>query len=157
MDLRVRRLVTFRSTAFNVTEQHAYFINDCCFGDDVAKWLMGELRKQGLRTDDEPGQEDFGWYLNFEVSGIRHCFVILYRSDDVRDGATWIGELERDRGLVGSILGRRKHGIQESAAEAINRVLLSSSLIRDVRWHLPEDFDKGDEHGASSPSASVRA
>jgi hypothetical protein len=56
MRLKVRPVVTFRSTAFNVTEKHTYFINDCCFGDDVAKWLIGELRKEALQTDDEPGQ-----------------------------------------------------------------------------------------------------
>jgi hypothetical protein len=56
MRLRVRPVVTFRSAAFNVTEKHTYFINDCCFGDDVAKWLIGELRKEALQTDDEPGQ-----------------------------------------------------------------------------------------------------
>ena len=45
-------------------------------------WLIGELRKQGVTTDEKPGQEDFGWYLNFEVSGTAHTLVIGIR--DVR-------------------------------------------------------------------------
>src|SRR5262249_2708290 len=142
---RIRSLVTLKSTAFNITDPRPYFINECCFGDDTAKWLLSELQRSGLRAGDKPGQEDFGWYLNFEVAGGSHCFVLLYRSDDVREGATWIGELERNRGLFGSIFGRRKHGIQPSAAEAIHRILATSTLIRDVRWHFPEDFDKGQE------------
>jgi len=122
----------------------------------IAKEQIKKVKRgQGVRTDDEPGQEDFGWYLNFESSGISHCLVLLYRPDDVRDGATWIGRLERSRGLIGTILGRRKHGIQESAAEAIHRILQSSSLIRDVRWYFHEDFNRGDGHGAPSPSAPV--
>jgi hypothetical protein len=33
---------------------------DRILGDYLAKWLIDELRKQDLETDDEPGQEDFG-------------------------------------------------------------------------------------------------
>jgi hypothetical protein len=29
-----------------------------------------------MGTDEKPGQEDFGWYLNFEAAGIGHTFVI---------------------------------------------------------------------------------
>lgn len=150
---RVRPLVTFKSTAFNITEPRPYFINECRFGDDASKWLLSELQRSGLRTGEKPGQEDFGWYLNFEVGGASHCFVLGYRSDDVREGATWIGWLERNRGFFGSIFGRRKHGIQALAVNAIHRILATSTLIRDVRWHFQEDFDKGhEEKGASTPS-----
>jgi hypothetical protein len=62
MDSKVRTVATFESTAFNMADPKDYFINPRCFGDDLAKWLIDELRKQGLETDDEPGQEDFGWF-----------------------------------------------------------------------------------------------
>jgi hypothetical protein len=153
--IRIRPLVTFKSTAFNITEPRSYFINKCCFGDDIAKYLLSELQRSGLRAGDEPGQEDFGWYLNFAVAGVSHCFVLMYRSDDVREGATWIGVLERNRGFFGSVFGRRKHGIQESAANAIHRILAASTFIRDVRWYFQEDFDNGhEEKGASTPQES---
>jgi len=155
---RIRPLVTFKSTAFNIKEPRPYFINECCFGDDTAKWLLSELRRSGLRAGDEPGQEDFGWYLNFEVAGVSHCFVLLYRADDVQEGATWIGVLERNRGFFGSILGRRNHGIELSAAQIIHRILEISPLIRDVRWHFQEDFDKGqEERGTKSPDGLVES
>lgn len=81
--------------------------------------------------------------------------MLVYRSDDVREGATWIGVLERNRGFLGSIFGRRKQGIQASAAKAIHGILAISTLIRDVRWHFQEDFDKGyEEKGASTPQES---
>jgi hypothetical protein len=150
MDSEIRTIVTFESTAFNIVEPRDYFINPRCFGDDVAKWLIGELRKQGEETDEKPGQEDFGWYLNFEVTGTGHCFVIGYRPTRETEAGTWIGGLERRRGLIGSVLGGRKRGIQPSAAEAIHRILSSSPLIRDVRWHFQRDFDDGyEERGAS--------
>ena len=152
MDSGIRTVVTFESTAFNMAEPKDYFINPCCFGDDVAKWLIGELRKQGLEADEKPGQEDFGWYLNFEATGIGHTFVIGHSPSGVSEAGTWIGWLERSRGLIGSLFGGRKRGVQPSAAEAVHRILSSSVLIRDVRWHFQRDFDKGhEERGASSP------
>jgi hypothetical protein len=67
---------SFRSTAFNNFEPRPYFINDCCYGDDLAKWMIGRLRERGLKTDDEPGQEDFGWYFNFWVpEGWHRCVL----------------------------------------------------------------------------------
>ena len=132
-------------------ESRDYFMNPCCYGDDVAKWLIRELQKVGVKSDETPGQEDFGWYLNFEVSGICHSFVLGHRPDNEEDEAgIWIGWIER-RGFMRSLLGRCTKDIQLSAAEAIHRILSSSSLVQDVRWHLPADFDKGHEVGEPSP------
>ena len=151
MTSEMRTVVTFESTAFNMVEPKDYFINTCCFGDDVARWLIGELRKQGIVTDEKPGQEDFGWYLNFEMGGIGHTFVIGHRPKGKTEAGTWIGSLERKRGLIGSILGGRKRGIQASAAQAIHQILIGSPVVRDVRWYFQNDFDIGVEGGAMSP------
>ena len=152
MEPEIRTVVTFERAAFNMTEPKEYFINPCCFGDDVAEWLIAELRKQGMKADEKPGQEDFGWYLNFEAAGIEHTFVIGHRPNGETEAGTWIGGLERTRGLIGTILGGRKRGIQPSAAEAIHRVLSGSPLVQDVRWYFQGDFDSGNEDlGASSP------
>ncbi len=144
-DSGLRTVVTFESTAFNIAEQKSYFINPCCFGDDVAAWLIGELRKEGMETGEKPGQEDFGWYLNFEAAGISHTVVIGHHPGDESGEGMWIGWIERNRGLIGSLLGGRKRGIQSSAAEAIHRILSSSPLIRHVRSHFQRDFDTGHE------------
>jgi hypothetical protein len=151
MESEVRTVVTFESSAFNMTTPKDYFINPCCFGDDVAEWLIGELRKQGMGTDEKPGQEDFGWYLNFESGGICHTFVIGHRPHGETEKGTWIGWLERKRGLIGSILVGRKRGIQASAAQAVHLALTESSVVREVRWHFRRDFDSGVERGALSP------
>jgi hypothetical protein len=137
MHSQVRTVVTFESTAFNMAEPKDYFINPCCFGDDLAKWLIDELRKQGFETDDEPGQEDFGWYLNFETAEIAHTFVIGHRPTSESEAGTWFGVIERNRVLF------RRRGVQPSAVDAIHRILSTSPLIQDVRWHFKLDFDKG--------------
>src|SRR6266699_3216208 len=46
----VRRNVIFQSTAFNTSEPKDYFINDCCYGDDFARWIMEQLRARGIHT-----------------------------------------------------------------------------------------------------------
>jgi hypothetical protein len=62
-----------------MAEPKEYFINPRCFGDDVAKWAIDERPKQGVETEEKHGQEDFGWYLSFEVAGSGHCFATGHR------------------------------------------------------------------------------
>jgi len=38
--MTVRRNFIFQSNAFNTSEQRDYFINECCFGDDLARSLI---------------------------------------------------------------------------------------------------------------------
>ena len=150
MPAEVRTVVTFESSAFNTSEPKAYFINACCFGDDVAKWLVAELRAAGHAADAEPGQEDFGWYFNFVIDGLKHCFVIGFRPGEEKDPGEWIGWLERRRFRL---LSRGK-GISREAAEAVHKVLAGSEKVRSLRWHLKDDFDKGlEDRGTRTPSA----
>ncbi len=155
MDSQITTVVTFESAAFNMTEAKDYFINPCCFGDDLAEWLPDELRRVGIVADEKPGQEDFGWYLNFEVAGIGHTLLIGHRPTGETEAGTWIAWLERKRGLIGSLLGGRKRGVQPSAAEAIHRILANSSMIRDVRWHFPRNFGTGYEEGSPAPQSAL--
>src|SRR5690242_1220000 len=117
MESEIRTVVTFESTAFNMTKPRDYFINPCCFGDDVAGWIISQLRKQGIRTDEKARQEDFGWYLNFVADGIDHTLVIGHRLTGETEAGTWIGWLERKHGFIASISGGRMRGVGASAAQ----------------------------------------
>ena len=153
MDTTVKTVVTFKSSAFNVSEPKEQFINPCCFGYDVARWLAEQLRDKEYLAANVPGQEDFGWYFSFLVDGIEYCFVIGHRPSDANGEGVWIGWLERSRRFVASVLGGRNRGIQPAAARAIHEILASSAQIRDVRWHLRRDFDGGHEQiGTPDPS-----
>jgi hypothetical protein len=57
MDSQGRTVVTFESTAFNMAEPKDHFINPCCFGDDLATWLIEELRKQGWQRMMNPAKK----------------------------------------------------------------------------------------------------
>ncbi len=149
MPNELRTEVHFRSVAFNTSEPKDYFINDCCFGDDLCRWLIKELRSRGFRTADEPGQEDFGWYFTFHVADTQHCFVLGYQPGTNTEGL-WRGWLERRVGFLRSILGGRKREIGPEAAKAIHGVLSCASQIRDVSWHFAHAPD--DDHGTQEPT-----
>jgi hypothetical protein len=127
-----RQEASFRSSVFNTSEVRDYFINDCCFGDDLAKWMMERLRHAGFETAEGPRQEDFGWYFKFKVPAGTHCCILSYQPDEPE--GTWHLWLERSRGLVGSLLGRRNRGIDGTATRVINDVLASAHQIRDLQW-----------------------
>jgi hypothetical protein len=145
METLTRTVVTFQSTSFNTTEPRDYFINDCCFGDDLAGWLIGRLRSTGVQTDLEPGQEDFGWYFNFKLGENVYCVVLGFRPGEESAEGEWIAWLERTRGLVGSIFGFRKRDIERSAGEALHAALLDTATVRNIRWHTKANFDRGIE------------
>ena len=125
-----RTLITFQSESFNTSEPKGYFINECCFGDDLAIWMISELRQRRYEVDVAPNQEDFGWYFNFKASGVGHSFLISYRADTDE-----IGWVERNR------LWFRKRGIEIEATQAIHEVLSNAPQIKNIRWRFQYDFD----------------
>jgi hypothetical protein len=149
----IRTVATFESSAFNATERRDYFINDCCYGDDVAAWLIDELGARGVETDAEPGQEDFGWYFGFKKGGIDYTFIIGHRPADAETLPTWIGFVERKRGRLGALLRGSERGVDPEAVLAIHSVLNSSLLVRNLKWHFRRDFDAGrEELGQAQPA-----
>jgi hypothetical protein len=144
----LRTEVHFRTTGFNTTEPREYFINPCCYGDDLCRWLIAQLRARGIEAEEEPGQEDFGWYLSFHAGGVMHTFVVGYSEEGPTSEGFWRGWLERDAGFIASILGARKRGISSEAADSIHAVLSASTRVRDLTWHFPGD----DGNGATTPT-----
>jgi hypothetical protein len=145
METLDRTVATFQSTSFNTAEQREYFINPCCFGDDLARWLIDRLRSTGIDTDAEPGQEDFGWYFNFKLGENVYCVVLGFRPGEENEEGEWVAWVERTQGLVGSIFGFRKKDIERSAGNAIHAALLDPATIRNIRWHIRRNFDRGIE------------
>ena len=148
----MRTVATFESAEFNLAEHRDYFINEGCFGDDVARWLIEGLRAEGAIPDAEPGQEDFGWFVNYSLEGKPFCAVIGNVG-----GEFWFVAVERVTGLVGSLLGQRRRQVPAAGVECVHRILSSSATISNLRWHHWEIFRRGGtqafESGAELPSA----
>jgi hypothetical protein len=151
MRTTVKTIVTFKSAGFNMSEPKPYFINPCCFGDDVAKWLARTLRSQGYRAD-EPGQEDFGWYFGFELDHVKYNFVIGHRAGETKEGNQWIGWVERVRNLRELLRGVSKTDVEPFASQTIHKILTESQEIHEIRWHLKKTFNSGrEELGTPEP------
>jgi hypothetical protein len=135
----MKTVAVFESRAFNHTEPKEYFINPCCFGDDLARWLMDELRQGGVDVQGDPEQEDFGWYFEFTTDGEKYCLVI---SGD--EEGEWALVIERACGLMASLLGGRHRNVGRSGVEAIEEVLTRADCVENLRWVSWEEFRRGD-------------
>jgi len=149
MSLPVRTVVTFESTKFNTTERQEHFINPCCFGDDLCKWMMGRLSEAGIQCDPEPGQEDFGWYFNFMMGDAKYCLVCAFRQPDGDDPGVWVNWVERPTGFFATLFGGRDRAIDPAVPRQIHELLSASPEISSIRWHLKKDFDSGSEEAAA--------
>lgn len=130
----------------------SYFINDGCYGDDVARALIEQLCARGIAVDAEPGQEDFGWYVGFSIGGMDYQFLLGHRPADGKDPAVWIGKLERKAGLVGSLFSGRNRGIRSEGATTIHLAISGLAQVSKIRWHRKGDFDAlREELGQSDP------
>ena len=173
MSEALRNLITFQSKEFNSTVPQEHFINDCCYGDDICKWLIEELTKKGVDCDKEPGQEDFGWYFNFSVNKVVYCLVCAFRLGEEQDpdqekdqeqkeeepnasseaeNGDWIIWIERSAGFMASLFGARNKGLDEAVPQLIHSTLAANPAITNIKWHRKKDFDTGREDLAlSSP------
>jgi hypothetical protein len=61
----------------------------------------------------------------------------------------WVGWIERDCGLIGGIFGARKK-VEKEVCEMLEKVLVNSDKVSELRWHFKEDFDRGIEETAST-------
>jgi hypothetical protein len=149
---RIRTTVTFQTPLFNTTEPRDYFINECCYGDDLARWMIQRLTARGIKCDAEPGQEDFGWYLIFGLQHTSYHLILGYIPNDTAETGEWFCCLERRTSLIGFLFGAAKRRIQPEAAEAVHKALSSSPEIHNIRWHYKDDFDAGrEDKGANAP------
>lgn len=140
-----RTIVVFRSTHFNTTESRDYFTNPEGFGDDVCEWLIQGLKALGVTCDDEPWPEDFGWYFRFQLGEKAYCIVCAFRPGLEDEPGDWIVWLERSVGFFSSLFGGRNKGLELVAGEKIHEVLSRSHYVEKIRWHMPADFNSGNE------------
>lgn len=124
--------VTLKTEKFNVSESKEYFINENCFGDDFGKWLLSKLSARRVEfEEDGPDQEDFGWYINFSISGSEITCLIIYNETDL----VWQLVLEHNVGLIGSIMGKRNKKIDSNAVKLLDEILISESEFYSIEWH----------------------
>ena len=105
-----RKDILFKTDRFNLSIEKENFINSCCFGEDLANWLREVMISKGISVD-EPGQEDYGWYLGAEFNGITY-FIGVSGNADEEDSQSNKGEwrlmIENKRSLGDKLFGKNK-------------------------------------------------
>jgi hypothetical protein len=94
--------IVVETDIFEHREVKPHFINPCCFGEDFAAWLRGELsRSPGLDAAlSEPIQEDYGWGFWITRGKDRFWVALSYVGDGPQEApAQWVVSVRRDAGL----------------------------------------------------------
>ena len=117
--------ILFQTSRFNLSEPKTYFINECCFGDDLAKWLVSKLPEVGVQPD-EPYREDWGWEFHARAGGCRYYVGVGGLSDgdpaDRNRGEFRIMFTKR-RTVWDRLLGRKKLRPNEAILKAVETLL----------------------------------
>jgi len=94
--------IVVETDLFEHREVKPHFFNACCFGEDFAAWLKGELsRSPGLDAElSEPVQEDYGWGFWITRGKDRFWVALSYVGDGPQEApAQWVVSVRYDAGL----------------------------------------------------------
>jgi hypothetical protein len=134
--------VSFHSTAFNCGANGTKPSSGTCFGEDLGKWLIGELRNRNYVTANQPHEGHYCWCVSFDVGDVGHLVCTRFWPNDRNAGDCWHCWVERKRNFVTSLVGGRKRGILPNAVQALDAVLTSSDDIHSVEWREPSKAKK---------------
>ena len=127
--------ILFQTSRFNLSQVKPHFINDCCFGEDLAAWLREKLAAEGISAI-EPGQEDWGWYIEATHGGQSYFIAIGgIPSDgggDPNHGEWRIG-IEKHRTLMDKLRGRNAMNPDEPIVAVIRGIIEQEPAFADVR------------------------
>ena len=100
--------ILFRTDRFNLSESRPHFINENCFGEDLAAWLRTKLLEKGVATG-EPYQEDWGWEMDAGHESVTYLVGVGGNSDeDPKDAnlGEWRVMVTRIRSMKEKLLGK---------------------------------------------------
>lgn len=145
----MRTVVTFDSDVFNLSIPKEYFINEFCYGDDLACWLMKKCAEKNIKTSEEPEQEDSGWYFYYVLGKQAYCACISNIEEK-----HWLIIIEKDTSFLSALLGGRTRNVPSEGSMFLHNILKESVETRNIQWHDfkrlsiggPDTFDYGTEN-----------
>lgn len=117
----MRNAVRFRSPKFNTTEIKEHFINDICFGEDLARELADGMKERGLTVYD-PWQEDWGWQL-----GASECLISVGF-----DGDEWRIDVDPNIGFFAKLMGKTVD--IPPVTSSIDSIIKADPANTDIQW-----------------------
>ncbi|HXQ27077.1 MAG TPA: hypothetical protein VN822_11760 [Candidatus Acidoferrales bacterium] len=128
------RHLLFRTGRFNLSKVHEHFINPCCFGEDLAAWLRSRLAERDIHAS-EPGQEDWGWYLDVKHGNDLYYLCVGGNSDGGvnRDEGEWRIIVEKSRSIWDRMTGKGKITENDPMLDVVRKILQDQADFRDLR------------------------
>lgn len=117
--------ILFETNRFNLSDQKPHFINPSCFGEDLAHWLAGQLRRRGAACT-APDQEDWGWYFDANFDNQRYLVGVCGNSGELQadlNHGEWHVMLEKYRTFWQWLTRRNRIDDEDRLALTIQRLL----------------------------------
>ena len=127
--------ILFDTNRFNLSVVGPHFINDCCFGEDVAAWLRATLVALGMPAI-APAQEDWGWYIEATFASIPYFIGVGGNPHDGaldKNAGEWRIVIERRRSLWDKLIGKNKIAPDDPMLLIIRRITEAEPDIWNVR------------------------
>jgi hypothetical protein len=138
--MQPQRIATVETDLFEHREVKPHFINDCCFGEDFATWLierLADLSNSGFKLG-KAIQEDYGW--GFWVTHGKDKFWIALSYVGIgptETPAQWVVSISNDTTLnvFGKLFRKRDSTAMDTLRVRIRRELESQNgltIIHDA-------------------------
>lgn len=134
---RLRSLITVETDLFEHKQVKPHFINPCCFGEDFAAWLIGQLAPlaQSGFIFSEPIQEDYGWDFWAWCGKDPFWVALSYVGDGPQEPpAQWVVSVNYDPGfnLIKRLFHKPDRRALQTLSDHIRRAVTSESGMKIV-------------------------
>lgn len=150
---KLRTAIRFTSPVFNSTEVKDSFINPCCFGEDVAKFVTEKWKGAGYEVG-ELCQEDWGWSAQLKYGEQWYYLNISLYSDTPgppsKPPAFFLMFVEKNVGFWKSLFSKESKNVEPEFLLQLHAVLSGNSEIEDLSWcYEDENYE---DPGSGSPT-----
>jgi hypothetical protein len=105
----MRDAITVETDIFEHRQVGPHFINPCCFGEDFAAWLKGELSslEEGGFTFSNAIQEDYGWGFWATHGRDRFWIALSYMGEGPQEEPPqWVVSIDSSGNLISRLVRR---------------------------------------------------
>ena len=124
--------ISFTTDIFESKRVEGQFINDRCFGEDLAHWLVEAAGGREF-VFGEPFQDEWGWTIVAQSAGEKFTVGFGIMDESIgEDQADWLITVEKVRKW--KLFGSKDSPLRTNLCDLIQNVLRDKPHIREIRW-----------------------